>query len=62
MRSRAALTTGVVVQRYLETIAQHQRQRSFKATERYLTCLWGLLEEIPRPSGLCPREPEPWAA
>ncbi|PVE23642.1 site-specific integrase [Microvirga sp. KLBC 81] len=46
-RARASLTTGMVVQRYLEVAAQRQRERSFSATRRYLTQLWAPLHEIP---------------
>jgi integrase len=47
-RARASVTVGAVVQRYLTTAAaERQRERSFKATERYLTQLWSPLKEIP---------------
>ena len=37
----------MVVQRYLDVAAQRQRERSFKATVRYLSQLWAPLHEIP---------------
>jgi integrase len=47
-RARASLTVGMVAQRYLETAAaQRQRERTLKATQRYLTELWAPLKEIP---------------
>jgi integrase len=46
-RARASLTTGMVVKRYLDVAAQRQRERSFKATMRYLNQLWASLHEIP---------------
>ncbi|WP_262273298.1 tyrosine-type recombinase/integrase [Microvirga yunnanensis] len=45
-RARASLTMGMVVKRYLDVAAQRQRDRSFKATMRYLNQLWAPLHEI----------------
>lgn len=47
-RARASVTFSVVVEHYLQNAAaQRQRERSFKATQRYLTQLWAPLKELP---------------